>query len=141
VVESHLTGCAAGDGRSLWAGLDGRWGRARMDEIREAYRSHWITADDFRRIKELGLNHVRIPFWYGLLEEDARPGKYLEEGWRWLDNAVDWSERAGLYCILDLHGAQGGQSKEDHAGERDRNAFWSDHALRKRAANLWAAVA
>src|SRR5262245_57553377 len=141
LLESHFTGFAFRDEKSLWAGLERRFGRARMAEIREAYRTHWIGAADFRRIKELGLNHVRVPFWYGRLEEYARPGKYLEEGWRWLDNAVNWAEEAGLYCILDLHGAPGGQSKADHAGERDRNAYWNSPALRRRAANLWAAIA
>jgi hypothetical protein len=140
-VESHFTGFPFRDEKSLWAGLQRRFGPARMREIREAYRTAWITAEDFRRVRELGCNHVRVPFWYGLLEDDAQPGAYTEDGWRWLDRAVTWAEEAGLYCVLDLHGAPGGQSKEDHTGERDRNGLWADPALRRRTAALWGAIA
>src|SRR5436305_1523365 len=55
ILESHFSGFAFRDEKSLWAGLERRFGRAKMDEVREAYRSHWITADDIRRVKELGL--------------------------------------------------------------------------------------
>ena len=112
-----------------------------MERVRDGYRAAWVTEKDFERVRELGLNHVRVPFWAGLLEDDAHPGKYRDDGWKWLDAAVEWAERAGLYVVLDLHGAPGGQSTADHAGERDRNAVWSDPALHRRTANLWAAVA
>jgi endoglucanase len=140
-VEPEFSGLDLRDEKSLWADLERRLGADKAREVREAYRTAWITADDFRRVHDLGLNHVRVPFWYGLLEDDARPGKYRDDGWRWLDRVVEWSEKAGVYCVLDLHGAPGGQSKESHTGERGRNAFWSDPALQKRTADLWAAVA
>jgi glucan 1,3-beta-glucosidase len=140
-VESHFSGFAFRDEKSLWAGLERRLGRAAMERVREGYRAAWVTAEDFRRARDLGLNHVRVPFWAGLLEDDAHPGKYRDDGWKWLDAAVEWAERAGVYAVLDLHGAPGGQSTADHTGERDRNAVWADPALRRRTANLWAAIA
>jgi hypothetical protein len=140
-VESHFTGIEFKDEKSLWAGLARRHGKESMEKIREAYRTAWITDKDFERVRELGLNHVRVPFWFGLLEDDSKPGKYLESGWKWLDNVVDWSEQAGIYCILDLHGAPGGQSKAEHTGECDRNALWSNPLFRKRTADLWTAIA
>jgi glucan 1,3-beta-glucosidase len=140
-VESHFTGIQFKDEKSLWDGLSRRHGKEGMEKIRQAYRTVWITAKDFERVRDLGLNHVRVPFWYGLLEDDTKPGKYLETGWKWLDSVVDWSERAGIYCVLDLHGAPGGQSKAEHTGESDRNALWNDPPLRKRTADLWTAIA
>jgi glucan 1,3-beta-glucosidase len=141
LLETHFSGFAFKDEKSLWAGLQTRFGAEKMREIREAFRTAWIAADDFDRIKKLGLNHVRVPFWYGLLEDDDKPGKYREDGWAWLDKAVDWSEKAGLYCILDMHGLPGGQSDADHAGEKDRNAFWTDPKLQERTIALWTAIA
>jgi glucan 1,3-beta-glucosidase len=141
LLESHFTGLEFKDERSLWSGLQTRIGADKMRQVREAYRTAWITADDLVRIKKLGLNHVRVPFWYGLLEDDDRPGKYRDDGWAWLDRAVDWSEKAGLYCVLDMHGVPGGQSKADHTGEKGRNAFWSDPKWQKRTLNLWTAIA
>jgi hypothetical protein len=141
LLEAHFTGLTFKDEKSLWTDLGRRLKKEQLDHVREGYRSAWITAKDFERVRELGLNHVRVPFWYGLLEEDDKPGKYLASGWKWLDNVVDWSEQAGIYCILDLHGAPGGQSNAEHTGECDRNALWKDLGLRKRTADLWAAVA
>jgi glucan 1,3-beta-glucosidase len=141
LLESHFSGFAFKDEKSLWNGLQTRLGAERMRAIREAFRAAWITADDFERIKKLGFNHVRVPFWFGLLEDDERPGKYRDDGWAWLDNAVEWSEKAGLYCLLDMHGLPGGQSKADHSGEKDRNAYWSDARLQKRTLDLWTAIA
>jgi glucan 1,3-beta-glucosidase len=141
LLESHFSGFAFKDEKSLWAGLQSRFGAEKMNEIREAFRSAWITSEDFDRVAKLGLNHVRVPFWFGLLEDDDKPGKYRDDGWAWLDKAVDWSEKAGIYCILDFHGMPGGQSKSDHTGDKDHNAYWTDAKLQKRALDLWTAIA
>jgi len=141
VIESAFLGEDIGDESSLWALLESRFGKAGMEQAREAYRSAWITPADFERVRALGLNSVRIPFWYGLLEDDAHPGEYSEAGWKWLDMAVESCERACIYCVLDLHGAPGGQSAADHTGAAGRNGLWDHPDMQKRAAAIWAAVA
>jgi glucan 1,3-beta-glucosidase len=139
--EAPFLGMSFGDEKSLWAGLERRVGKARAGEIRDAFRAAWITGDDFRNVKKLGLNHVRVPFSYTLLEADDPPGVSRKDGWKWLDDAVKWSEEAGLYCVLDLHGAPGGQSKAEHTGQRDRNELWSNPAHVQRTVKLWQAIA
>ena len=141
LVESHFSGFTFEDEKSLRDKLEQRFGADKTREIFDAYRAAWIAEDDFTRIKELGFNHVRVPFYYGLLESDAKPGVYRDDGWKWLDKAVDGSEKAGLYCILDLHGAPGGQSTAEHTGEKNHNIFWTDTAMQNRAIALWTAVA
>jgi len=141
VLEPHFLGMSFRDEKSLWEGVERRVGVAKTVEIREAYRTHWISAEDFKNVKQMGLNHVRVPFLATMLEADDAPGRYKDEGWKWLDRAVEWSEGAGLYCVLDLHGAPGCQSKADHTGQRDRNELWSVPANRERTVNLWRAIA
>lgn len=141
VLEPHFSGFEFRDEKTLWATLDRRLGKAATERIREKYRAVWIGPKDFARVRDLGFNHVRVPYWWGMLEDDAAPGKFLDSGWKWLDAAVQWSEQAGLYCVLDLHGAPGGQSKADHTGEKDRNAVWTNPALQRRTAAIWSAVA
>lgn len=141
LLEPHFLGMNFRDEKSLWTGMESRLGKAKADEIREAYRTAWITADDFVQVKKLGLNHVRVPFHYSLLESDDAPGVYEDAGWKWLDNVVKWSEDAGIYCILDLHGAPGGQSNAEHTGERDKNQMWSKPANALRTVKLWQALA
>jgi endoglucanase len=141
VLESHFLGMSFPDERTLWSGLQQRFGKAKMEEIREAFRTAWIGPEDFHNIKQLGLNHVRVPFLATLLESDDALGKYKDSVWKWLDNVVDWSEQAGIYCILDLHGAPGGQSKAEHTGAKDRNELWSRQDFQQRTTRLWQAIA
>lgn len=141
VLEPFFLGVRFSDEASLWAGLESRFGRDGMERVREAYRSAWITPADFDRVRALGLNSVRIPFWYAMLESDSDPGRYSPTGWKWLDMAVDNCERARIYCVLDFHGVPGGQSTADHTGAADRNQFWTHPKDQDRAAAIWTAVA
>lgn len=68
------------------------------------YREQYITERDIQRIKRLGFNSVRIPLHYKFFT----PGN--EEGFALLDRVVEWSGKAGIYVIFDLHCAPGGQT-------------------------------
>lgn len=126
-VDSHLP--PVRDHVSLWNVVEKRLGRAAMTRVRDAWRDNWITDDDFAKIKQAGFNHVRIPFLDSLLAEP--------DGLARLHKAVDAAGRAGLYVVLDMHGAPGGQSTADHTGEVDRNRLWFDAANIDRMEQLW----
>ncbi len=96
----------------------------------------FITADDFKQIAGWGMDHVRLPIDYPVLEEDAHPGVYKEEGFAYIDRCLDWCKAAGLNVILDLHQAPG--YKFDAL---DRVALFSEEALQARFINLWRALA
>lgn len=73
------------------------------------YRTH-LTEADIRTMAEMGYNSVRLPL-------DGNAFLYEEPGIEWnedtfamLDDVLDWCEKWGLYAILDLHAAPGGQS-------------------------------
>lgn len=118
---------------SLWATVEKRLGKAGVRRVRTAFRQAWVSEADFDRIHAAGLNCVRLPFLAGLLDE---PG-----GFRWLDQALAWAGRRGIYVILDMHGAPGGQSDQGHTGEAGRNLFFKDPANVAQAEAVWARVA
>src|SRR5437763_17159451 len=62
LLEQHFLGMSFRDEHSLWEGLAQRVGKDKSAEIREALRAAWINADDFQNVRNLGLNHVRVPF-------------------------------------------------------------------------------
>lgn len=103
---------------SLWKVIEGRLSKAAMLRVRDVYRANWITDADFGRVKAAGFNHVRLPFLVSLLDEP--------NGMQVLKNAVATAKKHGLYVVLDMHGAPGGQSTEHHTGESDRNRLWFD---------------
>src|SRR6266478_4697450 len=83
------------------------------DEARQfwkVYRDNYITRADIRFIKQSGFNSVRVPFSYRLFVSDAR----LEgPGYERLERVVDCCRREGLYVILDMHAAPGGQTGDN----------------------------
>lgn len=82
--------------------------KRRLNEHRDTF----ITADDFRWIKNCGLNAVRLPVGYWALEA---PEPYVECS-SYIDFALDQCQQNNLKLLLDLHGAPGSQNGWDHSG-------------------------
>jgi glucan 1,3-beta-glucosidase len=76
------------------------------------HRDTFMTADDFRWIKNCGLNAVRLPVGYWALEA---PKPYVECS-SYIDFALEQCQQNDLKLLLDLHGAPGSQNGWDHSG-------------------------
>lgn len=86
------------------------------DEARRfwtAFHQNYITRDDIRFIKKSGFNSVRVPFSYRLFVIEGTPQMLEGPGYGLLDQVVKWSKEEGLYVILDMHGAPGGQTGDN----------------------------
>lgn len=78
-------------------------GPASADRFWREYRDQYITRSDIDFIRGAGFNSVRIPLHYKFFLAG-------EEGFKLLDRVVAWCRNAGLWVILDLHCAPGGQT-------------------------------
>lgn len=105
------------------------------------YQNHLGEAD-IRAMAQVGLNSVRLPInAMTLLEEE--PGIcWIEEGFQMLDQVIDWCEKYGIYAILDLHAAPGGQSATACDGGLDNipHLFIDDESW-ERALLIWERLA
>ncbi|MGV3617392.1 MAG: cellulase family glycosylhydrolase [Fimbriimonas sp.] len=117
--------------------LTERFGEGEKDRLMDVYRSSWLTERDFKLMPTFGFNLVRLPMNYRLLEDDRKPFTLKKDAWKWIDRAIDLSERNGMYVILDMHGAQGGQSPYDHTGHSDQNRLKDSPEDQRRLAWLW----
>ncbi len=79
----------------------------------KTYRDNYITREDIRFIKRSGFNSIRIPFNYRLFVTDGTPPRLDGPGYELLDRVVDWCRGEGLYVILDMHAAPGGQTGDN----------------------------
>jgi endoglucanase len=79
----------------------------------KTYHENYITREDIRFIKQSGFNSVRVPFSYRLLVSEGNPTKLEGEGYQLLDNVIRWCKKEGLYVILDMHAAPGGQTGDN----------------------------
>jgi hypothetical protein len=87
---------------------------------------------DFRLIKNLGFNCLRIPFNYRLIEEGNM---------RYLEKAVKLCKENGIYCILDLHAAPGSQNSDWHSDSKGRAMLWKDKRYKERFIHIWQVIA
>ncbi len=78
-------------------------GPSAASEFWKEYRRRYITESDIQLIRHAGLNSVRIPLHYKFFLQGG-------EGFEVLDPALEWCRRAGVWVILDMHCAPGGQT-------------------------------
>ena len=123
------------DAYTLWNTLQNRFGTTGMENIRTAWRANWITQNDFALMHNDGFNTVRIPFESSMFTDPN------EDGFKWLDQAVNWASQNNMYVILDMHGAPGGQSASEDTGRQNQNQFFSSQANINQAAQVWGEIA
>jgi endoglucanase len=111
---------------------------AQQEELFErGIYDNFITERDISKIAELGFNCVRLPVTASALEGSQNP-----IGWELMDHALGWCDKYGVYAIIDLHSAPGGQSKMptcEH--QNDSDLLWNSEESRKRTVALWKAIA
>jgi len=113
-----------GDQCQIEQTLTARFGAAEKERLMNVFRDSWITQRDWDQMAANGLNVVRVPFIYSLLEDDDRPFKLRKDAFKYLDYAVTEAAKRKMWVILDLHGAAGSQGHEQHSGCSGRNWFW-----------------
>lgn len=127
---------------SLWRWLDGRFGHRRSQQLRAVYADHYVTDLDVERFAELGLNLIRVPVWFDALETDyLGENDFKIEGFERLAALADQAREQGVYLMLDLHGAPGGQSTAWHQGLTDGGHLWTDERCIAKTERLWQALA
>ncbi|MCR4734593.1 MAG: glycoside hydrolase family 5 protein [Treponema sp.] len=91
----------------------------------------FITEDDFKTIKSWGLDHIRLPVDYNLVETDD--GTPKNKGFERIEKAALWCKNNNLNMILDLHKTAGFSFDAGKAN----NVFFDNEELQKRFYLLW----
>jgi len=95
--------------------------------------------DDVEDLLKWNVNFVRVHLRYGDLVEVTPPYKFREEGFEKLDDMLNWCEKRGIRCLLDLHGMPG---KRDVCEEKDRDLrIWEDFRFHDLLVETWKKLA
>jgi len=107
------------------------------------YREAYISREDIALIASWGLNSVRIPVNARTLAAgEGSAMAFIPEAIATLDAAVDWCEEFGVYAIIDMHGAPGGQTGTNiDDSERDLPELYTDPAREESLIVLWRLLA
>lgn len=96
---------------------------------------YFITEKDFERIAGWGLDHVRLPLDYNVLERED--GSYDNSGFERVGRAVRLAHKYGLNTVVDLHKTAGFSFD---AGEGE-SGFFDNEQYQHRFIRLWQQLA
>lgn len=107
--------------------------------------NHWKD-EDFQRVKEMGMNTIRLPLNYinitnyqkGMNPDDV---KVEADSFDTVDKFVEKAKAHGLYVILDFHGVPQSQNAAEHSadtngGNEGYGGFWEDNNAQGKAKEI-----
>lgn len=118
--------------------LEARFGVEGRDAVLDAFHGAWITAEDIDWIAAQGFNAVRVPMgWRALTAQSdlAAPTELVwnEAAFSRLDALLGWCAEAGLWAVLDIQEAPGGQN--EYTGEP--STLYTDPEMQALTVSLW----
>ncbi|RAJ08173.1 cellulase (glycosyl hydrolase family 5) [Chitinophaga skermanii] len=112
------------------------------NEFWKLWKDNYITRDDIRFIKQTGSNVVRLPFHYKLFtDEDYMGLTAKQDGFARIDSVVKWCKAEGLYLILDMHDAPGGQTGDNIDDSYGYPWLFESEASQKLFCDIWRKIA
>ena len=91
------------------------------------HQKTFITEADFRWMHEHGIEAIRIPVGYWIVDGD---GPFVSSIGK-LDWAFAMAEKYHLEVLISLHGAPGSQNGHDHSGRIGDAKWYSDRSFRR----------
>jgi endoglucanase len=99
------------------------------------WRENYITQHDIEFMKRIGFNAIRVPIHYKFFTTDNA------EGFALLDRVVDWSSKASIYVIIDMHAAPGGQTGTNIDDSGNYPWLFEDAEAQQQTIDIWTRIA
>jgi endoglucanase len=122
-------------------------------ERTEAFYAAWLANHtrqiDVDSMAAWGFNSVRLPMHYKWftppIEEEPVAGEitWVDTGFQMVDQLLAWTGANGMYLVLDLHAAPGGQGKNADINDydSDKPSLWESEANQEKTIALWRKLA
>ncbi|KAH7103444.1 glycoside hydrolase [Auriculariales sp. MPI-PUGE-AT-0066] len=108
----------------------------------DKFLEYFFADEDAAFFASLGLNCIRIALNYRHFEDDMNPRVLKQDGFKHLDRVIELCTKHGLWTILDLHTAPGGQNCDWHSDSPTHVASFFEHKdFQDRAVWLWGELA
>jgi glucan 1,3-beta-glucosidase len=118
ITPSFFEGFGSKDGVvDEWTLLT-KLGPAKAKDTMERHYSAFINKKTFSDIRAAGLDHVRFPFGYWIVQNFGNEPYIPQISWRYLLRGIEYCRQNGLRVNLDLHGAPGSQNGWNHSGRQ-----------------------
>lgn len=108
----------------------------------KAFKDNYITEDDIAFIAGCGANTIRLPFHYKLFtDEDYMGLTAAQDGFARIDRVVEWCRKYGLFLILDMHDAPGGQTGDNIDDSRGYPFLFDSEPAQELFCAIWKDIA
>ncbi len=106
------------------------------------YLDTYITQADIHYLHTIGVNSIRVPFNYRLFtDEDYIGGRGESRGFMLFDRVIAWCKAEGIYVILDMHCAPGGQTGDNIDDGYGYPFLFENEGSQELAASIWKKIA
>lgn len=137
-LEHFLLGIPGSDSQIRQAILD-VYGKEKYDIFWDTYYRVYTSEEDIKHVKDLGMNHVRIPVNYNLFYTDTFEKSVAI---REIDRILSYCRKYEIWGIIDMHATPGGQNPDWHSDNfSGRDNFWFNSDFRNQIAELWGKIA
>ncbi|MDH6310528.1 endoglucanase [Dysgonomonas sp. PFB1-18] len=117
-------------------------GPDRTAEFWKLFKDNYITQEDLHFIKQTGSNTVRLPFHYKLFTDEDYMGLTAnQDGFARIDTLISWCKQEGLYLILDMHDAPGGQTGDNIDDSYGYPWLFESETSQKLYCDIWRKIA
>ncbi len=108
----------------------------------QEFKDNYITRADIEFIASTGANTIRLPFHYKLFTgRDYMGANNPDEGFARMDSTIAWCRDNGLYLILDMHVAPGGQTGDNIDDSYGYPYIFDSEAHQQLYAHIWKRIA
>lgn len=106
------------------------------------FKENFITREDIKFIASTGSNTVRLPLHYKLFTNEDYLGIYSQQdGFKLIDKLISWCREAGIYVILDMHDAPGGNAGIWVDDSYGYPWLFESKGLQQQFCDIWQAIA
>jgi len=106
------------------------------------YQDSYITEGDIHFLKSIGVNSIRIPFNYRIFTTENYMGQNNpDRGFELIGRAIGWCKKEGLYVILDMHCAPGGQTGDNIDDGYGFPFLFKSKAMQQQTIDIWQRIA
>lgn len=111
-------------------------------EFWRAFKDNYVTEADIDFIASTGANTIRVPFNYRLFtDEDYMGLTATQDGFERIDRLVEWCRGKGVYLILDMHDAPGGQTGDNIDDSYGYPWLMESEASQRLFVDIWRKIA
>jgi len=112
------------------------------DRFWKLFKDNYVTKEDVLFLKSAGANSVRLPFHYKLFTDEDYMGLTVnQDGFQRTDSLISWCREAGLYLILDMHDAPGGQTGDNIDDSYGYPWLFESEASQQKFIDIWVKIA